>query len=79
MSYADEILNDTYRVTVRVECRDCEGSMAFLRSLRTIDLMDSVYRQYGYGFVQLETPVDLVGQIENSAAENSLKFEWING
>ena len=78
MSYADEILNDTYRVTVRVECRDCEGSHAFLRTLRALDTLDAVYRQYGYGFVQLETPVDLVDQIETAAIENSLKFEWIS-
>lgn len=78
MGYADEILNDTFRVTVKVECKDCEGSRAFLRSLRLIDSMDSIYRQYGYGFVQLEIPVDLVDDVEKSASENSLKFEWVS-
>ena len=78
MGYADEILNDTYRVTVRVECTDCEGSRSFLRSLRQVDTLDAIYRQYGYGFVQLETPVDLIDAVESLAAENSLRFEWIN-
>ncbi len=79
MGYADDILNDSYRVTIRVECRDCEGSRAFLRELRLIDSVDSIYRQYGFGFVQLEIPVDMVDDVERAAFENSLKFEWVNG
>lgn len=76
MGYADEIMGNVYRVQIRVHIGDDSSSRSFLRELRTIDTLEGIYRRYGSGFVELQVPVDLLDQVEQSAVDNGLNVYY---
>ena len=76
MGYADEIMGNVYRVQIRVNVGADASSRSFLSELRSIDTLEGIYRRYGSGFVELQVPVDLIDEVEQSAIDNGLNVYY---